>query len=166
MSNARRKADASKMRCLQPTGRRKADSFHLTCWNHVCGRISWLMHFSETSAVRFWFAFASLGFASFMFFGNTVHNVDSEYRYMLRIAPHQYWAIAFSIHGLATLYGVLARQFNTALMTLEGILGTVVWVMSAVAMTFAQSTPGAAAVGACIAAWLCFRYPPKVEYLQ
>ena len=119
---------------------------------------------SPTSATRFWFGLADLGFASFVLLSPTIHSPLSEYVLMLKIAPDELWGIAYLVHCCALWYGVLTRRYSHTLLVLEGVLGVVLWTASAVCVGIAQGAPGATCAGLMMAYWLLVRYPAPEEY--
>ena len=128
----------------------------------IFGRLRWLIRYSQTSAVRFWFSFASLGMASFLLCSPLVALPGNEYYIMLSLVKQEVWALIFALNGLALLYGVVSRQYNIVLLWLEGVLGMAAWTAAAACMTIAQGAPGASICGAAIAAWICYRYPTHI----
>jgi hypothetical protein len=134
-----------------------------TLYGDVSGRLNWLLFRSQTSATRMWFALCSIGFSSFMFFSGSAYHSEDEYVLMIQMAPDWMWSLAFLTHGLSLLYGVIFRVYNNFLLTLEGVLGVLIWSATSIAMSLAQGAIGATTAGALIAAWICVRYPCKVE---
>lgn len=130
----------------------------------ISDRLTYIIWCSQTTAVRFWFALASLGFGSFFMFSETVHSPLSEYKLMLQLAADWVWALCFTVNGLSLLYGILGKTYNRVLVVLEGLLGTVVWVASASAVVITQHAIGAHVVGGLIAFWILIRYPTHKEY--
>lgn len=127
-------------------------------------RLHWVLVLSQTGATRFWLGLASIGLSIFLYFSTTIHEPYSEYRLMILLAPDGLWALGFFIHGASLWYGVFTQTYNKLLLLLEGILGTVVWWACAITVSIAQQAPGAILSGACVALWLCIRYPTHWEY--
>lgn len=127
-------------------------------------RLMFIIWCSQTTAVRFWFALASIGFSSFILCSESIYSPTSEYKLMTQLAPNWFWAFGFALNGLSLLYGVFMKTYNKFLVILEGLLGTVVWCASAGAVAIAQQAIGAHVVGGLIAFWLLVRYPTHKEY--
>lgn len=127
-------------------------------------RLVWLINYSQTSVVRFWFGLSSVGFGLFMALADVEKFAESEYRMMLALAPDHVWAALFFVHGFAVLYGVFAHKYNRLLVILEGVLGVALWCGSAAAVVITQKSFGAHVVGGMIAFWLLIRYPTHWEY--
>ncbi len=124
----------------------------------------WVLIYSQTTAVRYWFAFASIGFACFICHSNTINNDAPEHLLMLSVARYEMWVVAFTIHGLALLYGVLTRTFNKKLLLLEGVLGIALWAVAAASVIFATGSFGGPVAGAMVQFWILTRYPTHWEY--
>lgn len=129
-------------------------------------RAIWLTLYSETVSSRFWFGLLSLGYASFMYFSDYASHPGSSYVLMFRIAPDWVWTLAFTLHGIALVYGAFTRKYSTFLLLLEGVLGIAVWTAAAAATTLEQGAPGGTTVGALIAFWVLVRYPTHHEWEQ
>ena len=129
-------------------------------------RLRWLALRSQTSAVRFWFGLASLGFSWFFFTFNSLTHPSAGYAIMYSLADVRVWAIGFGVHGAALIYGSMTRTYSNLQLILEGVLGVTVWGASGLALAFAQGTMSATVAGAFVALWLLIRYPTHWEYVN
>lgn len=115
-----------------------------------------LLFISETRLLRFWFAFASLGWVAWILgdasFAVT-HETSAQYA-----SPPTY-ALGFAINGFALLYGSITNHYNRWLLFAEGILGVSVWGAMAYSDAIDQTVIGPATVGALIAFFILCRYP-------
>lgn len=130
----------------------------------LMGRLVWLFFYSQTSATRFWFSLASIGFGVFMFRSPYIHNPSSEYGLMLEIMPQGVWGFLFILHGASLMYGVLTRKFNVVLLIAEGVLGSALWVTACTSMTLMQGSLGPSFAGAAMACWIAYRYPTHTKF--
>ena len=130
----------------------------------VWEQLLWVLTKSQTTSTRFWFGMAGIGFGSFLMFSPAVTNGVSEYAMMMKLAPSYVWSLAFSINGLALLYGVFSQTYSKTLVIFEGLLGTMAWTTTAVTIVISQHTLGATVAGAAVAFWLLVRYPTHWEY--
>jgi hypothetical protein len=141
-----------------------ATQLHCPIWLcRIFSRINQILFVDQSTTTRLWFGFVTFMFGWFFVASETVHNNLSEYKMMLRLAPDWLWAIAFWVNGAALMHGAYTNRYNKLKLFLEGVLGVVVWVGSAYAVTVTQGVLGAHAGGAIIAFWIYVRYPTHWE---
>lgn len=142
--------------------------FHLPVecpsWLHCfIRRLDTILFIEQSTTTRLWFGLTTFMFGWFFVGADTVHSGLSEYALMLKLAPDWVWALGFWLNGLALLYGSFTNRWGKFQLFLEGVLGVVVWVGSAYAVTVTQGVLGAHSVGGAIAFWIYVRYPTHWE---
>lgn len=118
--------------------------------------LAYILLKSETSAIRFWFGLTSFFFGVFL-----ASNSASHWEYLITfiVMPHWAWGTGFMISGAAMIRGAITSKFNTVIMFLESILGTMLWVGVAASSMMSQGGPGAVTIAATMSIWLLIRYP-------
>lgn len=129
----------------------------------VLRRLDNILFVEQSTTTRLWFGLTTFMFGWFFVGAETVHNGLSEYALMLKLAPDWVWAVGFWINGASLIYGSFTSRWGKFQLFLEGVLGVVVWVGSAYAVTVTQGVLGAHSVGAAIAFWIYVRYPTHWE---
>lgn len=126
-------------------------------------RILYLLLFSETSMVRCWVAWASIGWA-FTCFNNSLAS-HSALQLMYNVLPSYIWGSIFLINGFTLLWGVVFKKLYWWSSTTEIILGLFAWGIAALSHVQAQGSIGPAIFGALIFFWLGVRFPSTKERL-
>lgn len=126
-------------------------------------RLIWILVFSDTTAIRFFFAFGSFGFGYFIMNSHIYAEGLGDFTFLRKIAHP--WALSnlLALHGLVAMYGLLSRKFTNNLFILEGVFGFILWGGSAIAIIITQSTPGGSTVMGILGFWLMIRYPSTEE---
>lgn len=116
-----------------------------------------LLFTADTKLLRFWFALASLAYATWLVLDP---NYSVIHPLSVQVAPAEALAILCCIHGVSMLYGVFTGYYSTVLLFLEAILGVFLWVGLGIAHAYEQGTPGPMLIaGGGISLFLLIRYP-------
>lgn len=117
---------------------------------------------TDTTSARFALSVASVMWAFLLFWPGATFDRPT-YTLMGKFAGEELWASAFLIQGLVGLYSQVYRNVNKFILCGDGILGSILWTASCVAMLLSVYPPPAAISAEIVAAvtswWILVRYP-------
>ena len=122
-------------------------------------RLYQILFVEHSTTTRLLFGVATFFFGIFFLTSTVDENLHYEYKFMAFLAPLWLWGIGFLVNGAALTVGAYTNKYSKIQLFLEGVLGVVVWVGSAYAVTVAQRTIGAHTIAGLIAFWIYIRYP-------
>ena len=115
----------------------------------------WMLLVGETRQVRFWFAIVS-----FMFGLETISTGFVEGNpLLLALATDEIWRMAFFLHGVSVMYGVITKQYSKPLLLIEGVLGTAMYGALGIGDLLYFHTASPTIFCSVVAMYLLIRYP-------
>jgi hypothetical protein len=119
-------------------------------------RTWYLLRYAETSLVRFWFSFASLGWGLNMLL-TTPEQLEAPS--IVALMPMPWWGALFTIHAVLLMLGAMTRKYSFVLFVLEPSLGFALWTAISWGIWLDNGYMSLSTTGAMVAFHLFLRYP-------
>ena len=119
-------------------------------------RTWYLLRHAETSLVRFWFAFASLGWGLKMLL-TTPQQLESPS--VVALMPMSWWGVLFTLHASSLMFGAMTRRYSHVMFVFEALLGFALWTAIAWGIWIDLGYMSLSTTGALVAFHLFMRYP-------